>query len=204
MTYLNRFTTIPILFDMIRRKRLVLMDPALWEDKNDSELLFEYKRRKRAHKLYAMCFSGAGETIHHWKAFAGGCDGCCFEIDREKLVAVLETLDGVRYGDIEYKKIRDVDSSAIDVETIPFTKRWPYECEKEFRIIWTGRTKQPCYEIPIALDLIKKITLSQKIPNHVATSIREYLRDTFRDTHVHINHSTLYANRKWINKFKER
>ena len=34
---LNRFTTLPVLLDLLKRKRLVLLDPAVWEDKNDSE-----------------------------------------------------------------------------------------------------------------------------------------------------------------------
>ncbi len=32
------------------------------------------------------------------------------------------------------EKIKEVDKKTIDVNDIPFIKRWPYRCEKEFRI----------------------------------------------------------------------
>jgi hypothetical protein len=36
---LNRFTTLPVLLDILRRKRLVFSDPKYWEDENDLKLL---------------------------------------------------------------------------------------------------------------------------------------------------------------------
>jgi hypothetical protein len=159
MSHLNRFTAVPILFDMIIRKHLVLMDPALWEDRNESELLLEYKKRKKAQKLFAACFSSGGETIHHWKAFAGSADGCCIEFDKERFINHVSRFDGIRCAHVEYKRIKEVDPKHIDVEMIPFTKRWPYQCEEEYRIIWVGRTNLPWHEIPIDLRHIRKITL---------------------------------------------
>jgi hypothetical protein len=86
---LNRFTTLPVLLDLLKRKRLVLLNPATWEDKNDSEILKEYKRRKNLPNLFALCFSYGDETIHHWKTFADGISGCCIEFDAPKLIAAL-------------------------------------------------------------------------------------------------------------------
>jgi hypothetical protein len=73
---LNRFTTLPVLLDMLRRKRLVFSDPKYWEDKNDLELLAIYKKAKGKKSLFALCFLMEDETIHHWKAFAAGSSGC--------------------------------------------------------------------------------------------------------------------------------
>ena len=64
---LNRFTTLPILLDLLERKKLTLLNPILWEDKNDSEIILEYKKRKNIKNLFALCFSHNDETIHHWK-----------------------------------------------------------------------------------------------------------------------------------------
>jgi len=186
---------------MIRRQRLVLMDPSLWEDKNDSELMLEYKRQKKVKKLFAICFCCGGETIHHWNAFSGA-NGCCIEFDRELLIRRLHKLPGVRYDDVTYKEIEDIDPNRIETRCIPFTKRWPYKCEKEFRIIWEGNTNQACHEIPIDYDMIRKITISQKVQGSVFATIRDYLRDVLCRPSITINHSTIYRNRKWIDKFK--
>lgn len=200
---LNRFTTIPVLFDMIMKRRLLLMDPNLWDDKNDSEWMAAYRNRRKVKKLFAICFSCGGETIHHWNAFAGT-NGCCIEFDHDRLIAQLDHLKGVRYDYVEYKLIREVNPKSIKTEVIPFTKRLPYQCEEEFRIIWEGDTNEPCYEIPIKFDMIRRITLSQKVPEHVFATIRTHLRNLLRRPQIKINRSTIYENRDWINKVKKK
>lgn len=46
ITKLNRFTTLPVLLDLLQRQKLTLLDPKSWEDKNDSEIILEYKNKK--------------------------------------------------------------------------------------------------------------------------------------------------------------
>lgn len=203
MKHLNRYTTLPVLLDMLKRKCLVLLDPESWEDKNDSEILMVYKKRKRIQRLFALCFSQGDETIHHWRTFADGTSGCCVEFDPQKLIDLLKTIEGARYGTVTYRKLKDLKNGTIDVEDIPFTKRWPYRCEEEFRVIWEGRTTNDCYEIPFNLRIINKITISQRMPDQVYETIREYLRDAFNHPEKRINRSTLYHNRVWIEKFKK-
>jgi hypothetical protein len=202
MKKLNRYTTLPVLLDMLKRKRLVLLDPSSWEDKNDSEILLEYKKRKRVQKFFALCFSYGDETIHHWKTFADGTSGCCVQFDAIQLIELLNNTTGIRYGSVKYKKLKDLKDEVIDVEDMPFTKRWPYRCEDEFRVIWAGRTEQTNYEIPFDLKMITKVTISQRMPEQVYETIKEYLREAFRRPDKRINRSTLYENRIWINKFK--
>jgi len=203
MKHINRYTTLPVLLDMFKRKRLVLLDPKSWEDKNDSEILLEYKKRKMAQKLFALCFSYGDETIHHWKTFADGISGCCIEFDPKKMIALLKTFPRVRYGAVTYKKLKELKDATIDIDDIPFTKRWPYRCEEEFRVIWTGRTKQSEYEIPFDLRLITKVTINQRMPEQVYETIRDYLREAFKHPEQKINRSTLFQNSVWINKFKK-
>ncbi len=202
MKRLNRYTTLPVLLDMLKRKRLVLLDPASWEDKNDSEILLVYKERKKIQKLFALCFSYGDETIHHWKTFADGISGCCIEFDTKKLITLLKTQPSVRFGDVRYKKIKELDDATIGVGDIPFIKRWPYRCEEEFRVIWEGRTSETCLEIPFDLQIITKVTISQRMPQQVYETICESLQDAFPHPEQRINRSTLYHNQVWIDKFK--
>ena len=199
---LNRFTTLPVLLDLLKRKNLVLLDPASWEDKNDSEIILEYKARKGVDKLFALCFSEGEETIHHWKAFADGISGCCIEFNRTALLEAFLNIKGVRHGSVVYKRLRDLKDGVIPLNAIPFTKRWPYRCEDEFRIIWEGNTKMDFYEIAINLHAINKITINQRMPETVYQTIKAHLRDIFDNPDQRINRSTLYENHKWIRKFK--
>jgi hypothetical protein len=200
---LTRYTSLPVLLDMLKRKRLVLLDPSSWEDKNDADIVLEYKRRRKVQSLFAICFSYGDETIHHWKTFANGISGCSIDFDPIKLINLLETISGVKFGPVIYRKIKELRDNTISLESIPFTKRWPYRCEEEFRILWESRDEAPSYEIEFDLRLIRKITISQHMPNQIYQTIREYLRDTFKNPDQRISRSTIYQNKIWINKFKE-
>jgi len=201
---LKRYTTLPVLLDLLKRKRLVLLDPASWEDKNDSAILLEYKKRRKVDQVFALCFSQGDETIHHWKTFADGISGCCIEFDGKKLTEILGQHPDLRHGPVVYRKIGYLANHSIKVDRIPFTKRWPYRCEEEYRVIWEGSSSNACYEVEIDLRAITRITISQKMPAPVYNTIREYLREAFRDPDKRISRSTLYENRVWIDKFKSK
>lgn len=199
---LNRFTTLPVLLDLLQRKKLVLLDPDKWDDRNDAEILLEYKRRMGLGKLFALCFSHGDETVHHWKTFSDGSSGCCIEFDARKLGCIFERTRNLRYGKVEYRKLSEVEREPIRTERIPFVKRWPYRCEDEFRIIWEGEHEGDCFEIDIPIDSINRITISQRMPQRIFDSIKEYLMDGFADPESRISRSTLYQNKRWINSFK--
>lgn len=205
--YLNRFTTLPVLIDLLRRKKLVLLSPERWEDRNDAEIMLEYKKRNKLKHLYAACFSIGDETIHHWNAFSSGPSGCCIEFDRQLLLDDANTIEGIRSGSVVYKKLKDLKSETIKIENIPFTKRWPYRCEEEYRIIFESRKVRPdlngMLDIPIDLKCIRKITINQRMPDQVYQTIREYLRSEFKNPDQRINRSTLFENKIWLSKFKK-
>lgn len=201
---LTRYTTLPVLLDLLRRKKIVLLDPSTWEDRNDAEIIIEYKKRKKISKLFAVCFSIGGETIHHWKTYANGISGCCIEFDEKKLLTSFQGIKGVRCDKVTYKKIKEIKENKIKLESMPFTKRWPYRCENEFRILWEGETSRNTIDIDINLNSINKIMLSPKMPDNVRTSIKELLRDEIGDPSKKIKRSTLYESRSWIKAFKNK
>ena len=41
----RRYTTLPYLLDVLVKKRLTLLNPVKWEDKNDSHFLSIYKAK---------------------------------------------------------------------------------------------------------------------------------------------------------------
>ena len=199
---LNRFTSLPILLDLLQRKKLTLLNPRLWEDKNDIEVICEYQRRKSIKNLFALCFSHDDETVHHWKTFSHGTSGCCIEFDAIKLFNILNKISGLRHGKVNYKKISQITKSSVSTDKIPFTKRWPYRCEAEYRLIMETDKVGDFYEIEIPLNIINKITISQQMPKQIYNTIKKYLRSIKGDPESRINRSTLYENKIWINGFK--
>jgi len=188
---------------MLRRKKLVLLDPVKWEDKNDAEIILEYKKKRKIQSLFAVCFGIGDETIHHWKTYSSGISGCCIEFDENRLLASLAGISEVRWGEVEYKKLREVQDGPIAIDRIPFTKRWPYRCESEFRVLWEGQTYQESMDLGINLSSINKITISQNMPQDIFNTIAELLRDVTTNPNKKINRSTLYENKKWIRAFKQ-
>jgi hypothetical protein len=198
---LNRFTTLPVLLDLLKRKKLVLLDPSRWEDRNDSCILAEYKERKKVKRVLALCFCYGDETIHQWKTFSDGTSGCCIEFDGVRLRKLFDA-HKLRHDFVRYKKLRELKKGSILVDEIPFMKRWPYRCEEEYRVIREDNDPGPTYEIEIDLRLIRKVTISQKMPDTVYDTIKGYLREVSNNPTKKINRSTLYENRVWLEKFK--
>lgn len=192
---LNRFTTLPFLIDLITRKKLVLLNPATWEDFNDRATMQAYQKQEGAKSIYALCLS-YGETIHHWNAFANGTSGCCIEFSQEKLFSTLNDA-GIGHGKAEYLSLKSLGSHPV---LSPYLKRLPYKPEKEYRILITNnQEQQPAYEIPIDLNIIRKITITNKIPRPVFKSIKAVIKSLGFKGEVY--QSTLYSNNTWINHF---
>ncbi len=203
---LNRFTTLPVLLDLLQRRKLTLLDPKSWEDKNDSEIILEYKNKKKIKSLFAICLSHGDETIHHWKTFSNGSSGCLIEFDAQKLFAIINKIPNLKHGEVSYRKLSDIENKAttLKVDDIPFTKRWPYRCEEEYRIIVESDNEaDKVFDIDINLDIIKKITINQQMPETIYKTIKEYLRNLNGNPDSRINRSTLFENKRWINRFKK-
>lgn len=199
---LNRFTTLPILLDLLYRRKLVLLNPDLWDDRNDSKIISKYEERKGVN-LFAICFSATSETVHHWKTFSHGASGCCIEFRPKMLLEIIEKIEGIRHRKVDYKRIKEVGSSQVELDMIPFTKRLPYECEKEYRIIFETTEDIISYEVDIPLDAIRKIKFSQQMPLQIFKTVKEHLKTVFPNLKAGIYHSTLYENHKWISSFEE-
>jgi hypothetical protein len=202
---LNRFTTLPVLLDLLQRKKLTLLDPKLWDDRNDSEVILEYKARKKIKNLFAVCLSCGDETVHHWKTFSNGNSGCVIEFNAPKLFKIINKIENLRHKRVVYKKLSEIEdkNTQLDIEQMPFTKRWPYRCEEEYRIIVETNSKETFFEIDIPLDIINKITISQQMPEPIYATIKSYLKDLNGTAESRISRSTLYENKRWINRFKK-
>lgn len=197
---LNRFTTIPFLIDMLKRETLTLLNPDFWEDFNDRGTVKAFKESTQAHSIYALCLTYANETVHHWNAFANGTSGCCIEFSPDKLFKILNKIDDVKHGKVDYLGINRLGN--FEVERLPYLKRLPFEPEQEYRIIATPKHEQTAaFDIKIDLNIIRRITISNKMPVPVFQSLKDILTTINPHIKGKVMHSTLFRNTTWIDHF---
>lgn len=85
----NRYTDLTALIDILSKKRMVLLDPSSWDDKNDVYFMKSYQEKKKINTLLALCFTTKYETYHHWSVFAPNNSGVCIRYKRDALQNVL-------------------------------------------------------------------------------------------------------------------
>ncbi len=105
----------------------------------------------------------------------------------------------MRHGNVSYRKIPGLaEQQPVETE-IPFTKRWPYRIESEYRILF--ESQDPAHAtleelpVPIDTDCIRRITVSQSMPQTVFNSIKSQIGPGLGKR---ICRSTLYRNETWI------
>ena len=198
---LNRYIQLPILLDILSRRKLVLLGPGRWPDRNDAELMEHYRKESQFDSILALCMSHGDETLHAWKAYASGVGGCCIQFDHDILLESFPESRGFRHGPVEYRKLND--RSEFSLDDLPFIKRWPYRCEEEYRIIWSGRDQRESLDVEINPRSIQRITVSQDMPVSVFSNIKNHLFQFNVMRGVGVYRSTLYENRKWLKKFRK-
>lgn len=195
---LNRYTSLPIALDILFRRRLTLLSPGTWEDRNDAFYLERYREKKKLGTLVAICFSARGETFHHWKVFSSGSSGVCIEFDKERLLKAFPSSKGFRHREIDYKLVKTVNENRPDAEMWPFLKRKAFKDESEFRIIYESPADhQSTKVVEIDLDTINKVTLSPWLPDAVAESVQALIKTIKGCDRLSVNRSSLIDNAGW-------
>jgi hypothetical protein len=197
---LRRYTNIPALIYLLRHKSLTLLDPTFWDDKNDSYFLQLYKEQKNLKTVLALCFAQAAEHYHHWHVFAGGTSGVCIQFDREILLDTVKSHAGIVAEAVQYMKLQDIHKKRLKVEDLPFLKRYPYQDEREFRLLYESRTKTlSAFDVPVPLSCIDRITLNPWIVETLADDLRDTILSIPDCVHLKVVRSTLISNERWKN-----
>ena len=192
---LNRYTTLPILLDILHKRHITLLSPETWEDRNDAYYLERYQKESKLRSVLAICFSLHRETFHHWRVFSHGADGVCIEFDKDRLLKVWSGDQSVQTRAVAYKEIQQIrDQAAIALEDLPFIKRFPYRDEKEFRVIFVSEDDAVEHkDYPIQLTCIRRITLSPWMSKTLAVSVKETLKSIPGCDRIKISRSTSRA-----------
>lgn len=195
---LRRYTDLPALIYLLSERKLTLLDPRFWDDSNDSHYLELYREKKQLQTVLALCFTQAGETYHHWRVFAGTSGGICIQFKKDVLLAALRKQAGLRTGSVEYMTLTRIRNSSIAVKDLPFRKRYAFQHEKEFRLVYESKDqKLPKLDIDIPLHSIRRITLSPWMHHSLADQVKKLLRRIDGGARLGIARSTLISNSEW-------
>lgn len=197
--FIRRYSSIAATIDILRRKELPLLDPQNWDDRNDRYFMNLYRERKNLGGLYGLCAATCSETYHHWRVFTNAADGACIEIRRQDLEASLDELEGVRYGEVEYLKLDEVEAlGPKDCDKLPFVKRVGFQPEDEYRIIAeTTAAQRATLSVELPVSRINRVYLNPWLPKPISDSVVTTLRAIPGCSKLTVSKSYLIDSSRW-------
>jgi len=195
---LRRYTSLPALFFILREKKISLLDPRSWDDKNDSYYLSLYKEKRHLRTVLALCFTQVAERYDHWRVFTDGSSGVCIKFWRSKLLKAIKQENGVRSKSVTYLTLNQIRKEIPSVSELPFLKRYAFQNEEEFRIIFeSAKQSLTKLDIPIPIASIESISLSPWLPSELRMHVIGALQLIDDCSNLPITRSTLIDNDAW-------
>ncbi len=183
MEALRRYTSVEKMLEYLTTERLYFSDPKYWEDKNDAFMIKLYQEKLQEDgqriNVQLLCFAKSEETYLHWKAYGKEGQGVCIIFNSEKLDHLAD-IEGVTHQYIKYIRLSEARTKSIKIEDLPFTKRFPYESEKEYRYIYANTgTNKPRFYLKVPLELVERIIIGHKIGKQESKLIRAKIKEVF-------------------------
>ena len=200
LSLLRRYTDLTATIDLLSRKRLVLLDPTFWDDRNDSYFIEKYKQQIGAKSVFALCMSQSNETYHHWRVFCGHSNGVCIQFLKKELLGHIGAAGGIRSGRVNYMTLGEIERKQPAPPEWPFIKRKAFHDEDEFRIIYQSmdvEEPRPVHEVEIPLSIIHSIRLNPWLPRPLFPATREVLTRIPDCAHIKIDQSDLINNERF-------
>ena len=198
VTILRRYTSLASLLALLQDRKLTLLSPSLWEDRNDAFYMGEYKSRKDLQTLLALCFTESDESYHHWRVFTRGADGVCIHFKRQTLLEALPIGHQLVAGPVTYRKITDLPRLKPRLEQLPFLKRQPYSDECEFRLVYEDkREEMETKGFAISVRTIGRVTLNPWLSPPLAAAVKRAIKAVPGCAALKVYQTTLLENETW-------
>ena len=199
MSSLRRYTNLAAAIHLLRTKQVTLLSPTMWEDRNDSYFMLQYKRATNMQSVLALCLAAGTQRYHHWRVYSYGTDGVRIQFDKEHLLSFFDGDRKIKHRFVKYESLRNVGNISIqNKDDLLFMKRSPFKDEKEYRIIYVDECMELEYkECPIDLTSITLITLSPWMPVNLSNSVKETIKNIPGCSKLEVRRSTLTQNEKW-------
>jgi hypothetical protein len=203
--HLRHYTSLPYLLNTLDTKSLWLGDPTKWDDKNDSDFVEQYRKKKNLKKVFALCFAECGETYHHWKIYSDGVAGVCIQFNETELLNSIERVPGLRMGRLTYERIDNLKKHKTNPDIWPFLKRLPFEGEQEFRLILDYNEDDDIKAFPVKFNVqsIEYIFMSPWLSREAIGPVTKAILQIPECADLKIRPTTLLGNRTWMKAFQK-
>jgi hypothetical protein len=194
----RRYTNLAATIHLLQTREITLLPPDSWDDQNDRRFMAVYKKKRKLKTLTAICLSQGPETYHHWRVFSPNTDGVCIVLNRDKLIAAFEGFAGIRKQAVHYEQVQRLPGLNPTISDLPFIKRWPYEPESEFRILFEDDKKKTDYRnFSLLPGTVEAVVLSPWMPSALVASVKKTLKSIAEPENIPIYPSTLISSQEW-------
>lgn len=198
MTQLKRYTELPFALQLLHSRRLTLINPSSWDDKNDSHFVHTYRDRKKLGSVLALCLTEAPQTYHHWKVFTHGASGACIYFDKERLQDWINATDLIEGREVTYRTLLQIQRRPPKLEDLPFLKRTAYKHESEFRILFCTKKKSVSLQnFDIPLNIVDFILLNPWMPPPTAKAVEDVIHRIEGCENIKVARATIVKNDAW-------
>ena len=199
MSGIKRYTELPYLLHMLRQRKITLLNPKAWADRNDSYFLERYIERRGLQSVLVMCLSTAAATYHHWHVFAPGASGIRIEFDKDLFKAWAKGIPNARLKRVAYLRIDTGELAQLGVDRLPFAKRHAFRDEGEVRlIVECAEEKLAFLDIPFDYDMIKEVQLSPWLAPAAVKSVKEAIRAAAPASQFKITRTSMLENKTFM------
>lgn len=181
MSHLFRYMKIEYLIDLLNHRHLPLIDPSVWEDKNDvyaiKKSLNEYEEAR------VCCFTKASKnSIYRWSKMSQ--EGLCVRVklDKERCINMAKENHDYKYKNVTYLKTKEMNKQKFkEKRDLAFVKHIAYSEEKESRIVCyykketVGEKGVVDFMENMPLDTIKEIRFSPYVSQEYFDLLKEML-----------------------------
>jgi hypothetical protein len=199
---LRRYTNVLSLLDILRHKRLTLLNPARWYDQNDALGLKRYAKF-HDNMVFAACFAEGPEQAHHWQIFAGDSHGVAVIFNKDFLLQTLDTVNELyflRHGPVIYCNLKQLaEKRPLSIEQLPFLKRDTFKSEEEYRIVALDHAMfgSELMHIPIHIRCIERVVFGPSMPDSLARSLKDIAAEFDGCSDLPFSKSRLVNNASW-------
>jgi hypothetical protein len=203
---LKRYTELPFLLHMLRRKQITLLSPGSWQDRNDALYVEHFCKDQGYNSIFALCLTRASTTYHHWKVFAGSTSGVCIYF-KETDMKEWASANKIRFEDVKYLSLKKARESPPLGEDLPFRKRHAFEPESEVRLLYAskdemGATRSKSFKFD--LKLIEQVKLSPWLPKEVFAEVRKSIICIEGCRGLTVGKSSMLDNEEWAGLLRDK
>lgn len=195
---IKRYTELPFVLQALQEKKLALLNPASWDDKNDAHYVQRFKQRSKLKGVFALCLTEAMQTYHHWRIFTHGASGACIHFHKENFQHWVQQNNELSGQRVQYKTISQLKAKRPNLQELPFLKRDAYQHEAEYRLLHGSKkisTGSVSFDFPV--EIVERVVLNPWLPTSTVNSIKDLIHAIDGWKELNIIRATIINNDKW-------